>query len=704
VSVRRAVRPPRARRALKRGTYRLRPRARIIRAIGEDLISNPIIAVVELIKNAYDADAKRVTVTFRSPLRAGEGAIVVSDDGYGIDPKTLKTAWFEPATISKRKVTRSPGGRRVTGEKGLGRFAAARLAEHMRLESIHLAGKRRVTAQFDWGDFKQDERYLDQIRCKWAEYGSDADAASGTILTLERLRSDWNRDQLETLRGELARLVVPDANDFSIQLELPSAFSDLAGEVLPPRILERPKYTLGGSISAEGRLLASMTIIDKASQVDEVLAAKGGSQRVCGPFRFDFKVWDRDDLEPLAGQLGSTVRDLKRDLNAICGVSIYRDGFRVLPYGSKGVDWLDLDIRRVQSPTMRLSSNQIVGAIHIAADENPGLRDQTNREGLVDSAAFDHLKETVRAILMRLQVARYASRRAPGPRTSPGALFEALDLEPVRESFQQRYPDDKEFLAFLQERSQVMHASVDQVRQVLVRYRRLSTLGQLIDMVLHEGRTPVASISNQCLLAKREIKGKQTLENATTTLEKRLDTIAAQAEVLTSLFRRLAPLGGRRRTGATDVAMEQLIAEAFDLFKREVDKLGVRVSLPKGNTLLRVDPTDVQQILVNLLDNALHWLAQVAPEHRAISVECAQRSTSGVEIIFSDSGPGVPEGVRELIFDPYFSTKPDGIGLGLSIAGEIASEHSGSLELLEPGLLPGARFRVLLNGSVPASA
>jgi C4-dicarboxylate-specific signal transduction histidine kinase len=107
----------------------------------------------------------------------------------------------------------------------------------------------------------------------------------------------------------------------------------------------------------------------------------------------------------------------------------------------------------------------------------------------------------------------------------------------------------------------------------------------------------------------------------------------------------------------------------------------------------------MQQIFVKLLDNSLYWLARVAPERRAIAVQCRHASNS-VEILFCDGGPGVGDDVRDYIFDPYFSTKPDGIGLGLTIAGEIATEYNGSLDLVTPGLLPGANFRVLLRRRV----
>ena len=115
------------------GKGALRPRARLLRTLGSDLISSDKVALIELVKNSYDADASIVLVRFRGPLKAGKGRVEVWDDGSGMDAGTLQSSWFDIATDAKRKKPRSEGGRRVLGEKGIGRLAAARLGEELLL-------------------------------------------------------------------------------------------------------------------------------------------------------------------------------------------------------------------------------------------------------------------------------------------------------------------------------------------------------------------------------------------------------------------------------------------------------------------------------------------------------------------------------------------------------------------------------------------
>ncbi|GGE22819.1 hypothetical protein GCM10011529_31780 [Polymorphobacter glacialis] len=145
---------------------RFRPRARIIRTIGDQLISGPEAAVIELVKNSYDADASYVTVKFVPPLIPGAGSIVVQDDGHGMALEDIQEKWMEPATTAKVNNRRSPSKNRVMmGSKGIGRFAAAKLGARMSLYSIsERKGQRNevLIPDLDWSIFSA-EAYLDTI-------------------------------------------------------------------------------------------------------------------------------------------------------------------------------------------------------------------------------------------------------------------------------------------------------------------------------------------------------------------------------------------------------------------------------------------------------------------------------------------------------------------------------------------------------------
>ena len=147
--------------------------------------------------------------------------------------------------------------------------------------------------------------------------------------------------------------------------------------------------------------------------------------------------------------------------------------------------------------------------------------------------------------------------------------------------------------------------------------------------------------------------------------------------------------------------LEQVIADAFSVLETEIAAVGVQVSLPETSTQVTVDQAEIQEVMVNMLQNSLYWLRRVPQDHRKVAVCVRRKSADEAEIVFSDSGPGVEAAVRDAIFDPYFSTKPDGVELGLTIAGEIINEYyAGDLELLDSGPLPGATFRITLRTRV----
>lgn len=718
---------------IQHGDKALRPRARLIQAIGDELISNDIIGLIELIKNSYDADARQVIVRFEGSLEKGTSSISVLDDGHGMNLTVLLSAWMEPASGLKReqKVSRS-GTRRLLGEKGLGRFAASRIADVLQLESTTAEPPRKIVAYFDWTRFRKDESYLDQIDCRWEEYEVPEGTPTGTHIKLEKLRSTWQAKELHQLGTELSRLIVnterKKLKSFRISLELPAAYEALGGDITPPKLLKHPHYTIIGYMTAVGQLSATVGIgAEEPRDIKKVLAVKDDENSPdrtpsCGAFEFEINVWDRDrdKLEELSAKVDMKTSEIRRTLNEACGISIYRDAFRVFPYGEPNNDWLRLDMRRVQNPSMRLSNNQVVGSIYITADANPDLRDQTNRMGLLDSQAQDDLKDCIKLILVELEILRFKKRQAEmnheqQPEESQPGLFSALDIEPIRRAFEDKYPHDKAFLKFLDSKSEAAKESVGRIQEVIVRYRRLSTLGYIVDVILHEGRTAVSTIVDSSglglLYLKKALGGEAPLSQAAVPdgelppgqlhekIKSKLDLIQQKAKLLTKLFSSLAPFSGKRRKSkATEQSVESIIQKAFSIFETQLGEHGIKVVLPSSVSHITVDAVEIEQIIVNLLTNSLYWLQRNPPENRLIQVEAVSRGEN-IEILFCDNGPGIPEDSRPSIFMPYFTTKPDGVGLGLTIAGEIALEYGGKLELVESLDPFTTSFRLTLPGT-----
>jgi signal transduction histidine kinase len=714
----------------KRGARTFRPRARLLLTLGEEHISSEKVALLELVKNAYDADATRVLVRFHGPLEMGKGAIEVIDNGHGMALETIQSSWMEPATIIKKRNPRSERrGRRVLGEKGIGRFATSRLANSLELVTRRAEAEEEIRLTFDWRQL-DEEKYLDEVQFFWESaepkeicvdgtykllWGKDKPPsnvpASGTLLRMKGLRAVWGKKQLEEVRNSLARLVSPFLSDnpsdeFQIRLELPALYKNLSGLIGPSELLRNPHYALKGEVSETGSYHFTITWPDSSSEglgmTPEAIKGqwtfKNQAQPQCGPFHLELRVWDRSPKEE-AHQYGSTLRDFRQDLVRAAGVSIYRDGFRVLPYGERDNDWLGLASRHDKNPTLRLAPNQVMGIVLISADKNPQLRDQSNREGLLEGPALLSLREIILMALSELERRRYHLRLTDSENAAAGGLFTDLTLSDISDLIKERHPEDSELLALVGYKEKNLEEQLEEVQESFARYQRLATLGKLIDTVFHDGQAPLAHIRNQAQLGIYNVhRDHRDADQLVQRLVQRFDRIDKQADVLADFFRKIEPFSGRKRRQPVRIRLEKVIADAFAVLEAEIARGKVRVSLSKTDIKLTVDPTDIQTMIVNLLQNSLYALSQVPKNSRKIMVQVKSTEPEEVVIIFSDSGKGVKPLVRTRIFDPYFSTKQNGVGLGLAIVRDIVKEYyAGRIELIDGGPLLGATFRITLR-------
>jgi C4-dicarboxylate-specific signal transduction histidine kinase len=319
----------------------------------------------------------------------------------------------------------------------------------------------------------------------------------------------------------------------------------------------------------------------------------------------------------------------------------------------------------------------------------------------MEGPALDDLGTSIKTVLNQLEIRRYKARRTEKPESRRG-LFLDFNLRSLRAAIQERYGEDTQLLAAVDAKETDLEQRVAMVEEVLARYHRLATLGQLVDRILHDGRTPLAKIGNEAKLGLLDIEQSTKLDgDLLQKLEGRLETIDRLKVSLDTLMERIEPFGGRSRGRPKAARLEGVIAEGFAVLDAEIHEINARIDLPNTTTMVTVEPSEIEQVIVNLVQNSLYWLRQVPKTDRAIVVRVARVSEGEIEILFSDSGPGVDDEFRDQIFEPYFSTKPNGVGLGLTIVGEIITDYyDGKVELMDRGPLPGATFRLLLRRRV----
>jgi signal transduction histidine kinase len=654
------------------GLRSFRPRARLIRLLGEELISDEVIAIVELVKNAYDADAANVLLNLSRATNPARASIVVRDDGDGMTLDTLFDAWLQPATSWKRpggRKRRSASGRYPLGEKGVGRFAADKLGATLELVTRARDSSEEVQLRVNWDAFDENA-YLDEVQTAWVVRAPRTfrGNAHGTLLRICGLRTTWDADLLSRVHEGLARLVSPSIDRseqaFSVVVDSPD-FPEFTGPVVH-RFAEEAPYRLAGSVSTLGFLRvhdAKGKAIDLRSLAGNHFRTKSGRLRepACGPFRVSFSVWD---LDVLGGHGSRASRSLRVQLKRLSGVSLYRDGFRVAPYGSRGDDWLELNQRRVNNPTMRVSTNQSVGVIEFEQEANPLLIDRTSREGLIDNPAFRDLRALVLAALGLLEEQRYAQRKAaappPPPPDSDPVLFH---LEHARAGGSAGAALQEAMLAYRRQRQET-----EKREQVLL---RLASAGATAESLLGQIHGSLASLCTLMPLLERRIGESPNLSRAS----HQLQLATRQLDSLERLF------GGRAMVQAT-VNLRSLAQDALIIYEPALAAAKVDAAVVgDADVTAQVDRGAALQALLQITENAI--LAAVEDgRHRWIQLSVESVPAS---IVVRDSGPGVTEHRRDLVFDPYFTGRDGGDGLGLFFARRLALGVGGDISLEEDG-------------------
>ncbi|HEX5705123.1 MAG TPA: sensor histidine kinase [Pyrinomonadaceae bacterium] len=716
---------------LETDVHKVRPAGRHILTIGRDLIQDRYAAIVELVKNSYDADSPDVNLEFKTSTDHQVTSICIEDHGHGMSRDTVINKWMVPSTDDKLLRQKSPGGRIMQGRKGVGRYAASILGADLLLETV-TADRAKTTVYIQWDRFA-DAQYLDDVDVL-VETKTSEDSP-GTRLTIsggQEFVAAWDKSEFDKLRFELKKLISPvsvrltendDIDRFKIQLSIIGFFeTDIFTEVIEPYpVFELFDYRIAGRVTAGGTGSLQYSNQKVRNTVHEDISFDLGSPSECGELVFDIRVYDREPQaiellihRGLKDETGTYVgkNQARKLLNDYNGVGVYRNGFRIRPLGDADFDWLKLNEQRVQNPSLRIGSNQAIGYVLIQSEEQSGLVEKSARDGLREDAAFQKLKAITKKVIGELEVRRFEYRRNEGLSRPVVKIerelerlfgFEELKSD-VRAKLSKGGIDDRitdEIISIISKDEEQKNKIAEDIRRAVAIYQGQATLGKIVNVVLHEGRRPLNYFKNQ--IPNLRFWYDQYVEyNDSVSLQRLLsiaDGIGHNAEILVRLFGRLDPLAAGRRSAKQELPLKRTIEEVFAVFHSDFQEHKITVDVV-GPEDFRFEcwRQDIYAIFTNLADNSLFWMKEKASGPRAITVTVYAEEGRLQYVDYRDTGPGIEPHLieTEVIFEPEFSTKPDGTGLGLAIAGEAASRNGLELEVLES--TNGAYFRLQPKG------
>lgn len=706
-------------------SMRLRPYARLLTMLGEQLIKNDRVALTELVKNSYDADATRVQVSFEEfgvdLERKRNSRIVITDNGVGMTLDVVRDHWLNPATNVKAQrkqkgEAKTAGGRIIQGEKGIGRFAMFKLGSQVQLVTRAAGQTQEVVTHLDINFLDESAgsepaiKFLDEMELEVETRdpevftGNDGRPSQGTQLAIGGLRSQWSEQSLKDLHQALLRLrplrqlLTGSAGTDPLKFEIQYFVNGVepAGLQDPDELLANAASHAVLKVIGEYRSATNsfeLTINDKDRSIPlnsaEITGlalyerATGGKEArgfSCGDFSFELLVFD---LRPGA--------DAKYHLNPLDvalvkghRIYLYRDNIRVLPYGDPDDDWLQLDtIRGTLKADRLLSNDQTIGFVYISQEGNSGLQDKTSREGLIDSGVayrdFIGLLQLVISYLRANDFGRYLA--SSNKRTEAKSRHAIAMIDERINGVRAELNEDPAALRAFDEFEEVYKVERKYLQARVEMSEDLAGIGLSVETASHD----VIAASNQAyrdvLLLVQQLSAELGSAHEITTRARAL------SESISFIVSRLQDVQGlfvSSRRGAKRLDVVQYVRKIQSIYSRTLHTTGISFVISGDNKMeIKAHEATLLQIFLNLVDNSVFWLTKSAvnsPEIR-VSIDAKQKT-----VVVEDNGIGISKLDIPFIFEPFFSTKgDDGRGLGLYIANQVAARDGLSLDLVQDG-------------------
>ncbi|MEG4013715.1 MULTISPECIES: sensor histidine kinase [unclassified Microcoleus] len=668
----------------------------ILNRLGEELIPNPDQGIIELVKNAYDADATKCTVELINTSNIG-GSIIISDNGTGMDTDAISEGWL--VLGRSKKAARQPTllGRLPVGDKGLGRLAALRQGSQ-----VYLKTRPKNEPGFEYSliinwDVFEGADVVEDV--SFDAQKNSTEKSQGTDITIHNLKVKLGRLEIKRLARELLLLADPFDNSVAFRPRLIApGFSDIEKKV-NEAYFEAAQYHLKASLNAEGTVEARL--LDWKG--DELFSAKHEniSKAVYKSVPAEFEMWVflLNPQNFSAKKVSSA--EVRSWLTEVGGVHLYHRGLRVKPYGDRTDDWLNINLARARNPEVRPSTSTVIGRV-IAIDPDDFLVQKTDRLGFIENEAFLELRRFAVDVLEWMAKERLKEtekkREDIKQESSQDVEDVKIRLEQVIEEEIPQEENRAKVRQVVKQYETAKEREIKALRDDLQLYRSLATAGTTAAVFAHESSKPVTQIEK---IAKRiESKGKELLQDKYPTSLQRPVEMLYQISSSWKQFSNF-PLHllkrEKRRSGVVDI--HSVIDANVELFQPFFDDAKIEIKKHKAEQIphIRGSIALVEAILTNLLTNTINAfnVEGACNQGRQIIIS-TEILGNYVGLKVSDNGLGIKDIELHEIWLPGLTTTPGSTGFGLTIVKDSVRDMGGKVRAIGNGELGGAEFLVEL--------
>jgi signal transduction histidine kinase len=645
------------------------------------------------------------------------------DTGKGMSQDDLLRAYLVIGTPSRKRdldnaIKSSSTEVPYLGEKGVGRLSAMRLGSRLHVRTATAEDTHFNELFINWDAFNDLDKLVEDIRIEPTVNGKKAPSDySGTTIRITGLGGNWTPKRIrDVATTELSRLTDPFSTSkrrYRIVIEFNGERIDIPR--LDHVILDLAHAKAIGRyeiVDGKARLEATMWCGDLGKKnppeerrifLEEIDLRSITSDRnteipraalvSVGPFKFDLYWYNRRLLTGV-DSIGNRKRVLELQ-KQWSGIMLFRDRYRVFPYGDDRDDWLGLDRRALASQGYKMNKAQFIGRVSISRSANPYLMDQTNREGLKDCDEKTVLIELLYFIIQNrlhdfldeVQDRHTAAKQMDFERVEKRVDdLDTLTKNAIR-ALGRKYPQARPDLSELQgtfdqmrEYFTTARERAEQVEDERDRMIQLAGVGLMLEIVAHELTRSTEAVMNVLTEASQESLP-EGIAALFSTLQTEMKTMHKRLRVLDPLS-----VSARQRRETFDLAemVKDLFAGHSAQFRRHHVKPMLHVGTKSGKVSVYGVRGMFVQILENLIQNSIYWMDLRRQDERDYHPEIDIRLGAPPTVMeYTDNGPGIQPSLREEVFKAFFSTKGKSRrqGLGLFIAGDCAQHHGGQLYL-----------------------
>ena len=694
----------------------------LIDRLGNELVARQETAVSELVKNCYDADATHVTLTFRNTDKIG-GELLIEDNGTGMTEQQLRDGFMR---ISSSEKIKNPVSaiyhRKRAGKKGIGRFSVQRLGRKLIIQTFTASANTGFELCIDWNSYAENKELgfvsntIKSIpKCDFV----------GTRLLIKDLRDRWPEASISRIYQYVSDVIQPhdifrtkkknNSVDTGMEVLFYLNNKNIHKEIHDLKLSynQMALATIEGGVDSEQHgyyhVYSDKLKLDFTDNVGYDTEDKYSEFRNIKNLKFKayYFIYQKNLIPH--GQMTS----IKKYALNNSGIKLYRNGFRVLPYGERGDDWLSLDLSTRRRSILPTHTNQnFFGFVEIS-DDSGNFEETSSREGLLNNDAFVELQNFIYRALVNavVKIAEVRNVKIVSGQKKENGTWEDINVR-IKNIFFTLSELDKELATAdntVEARRKRQKAIVNLKKEVdeidklqkkaqkkqikdTAMLRVLGSVGLTVGQFIHEVKNHFININKEVALLNN-VSGIQEVHQHTAILSSNfrdLNTYVSYFDKVISdnVVRDLRPLDLRSEIGRFVNSIEE-----------DLKRVGIELVEPiiHGYFLYTVPmhPSELSSVLFNFYTNSRKAIKR-ANSSGKIMIECG---TSGdiVYLEFSDNGDGVPKEIEDRIFDEFFTTtsarsldsidstnEVTGTGLGLSIVRDIVKSYRGTVRVVSP--------------------